>query len=108
MLLHRGAGPREAALYRSLARGTVTRATCFVSTSLVHAIAEAVAARQPGGMLIELVVRQGQKGVAYIHPFPTCRYPQFEVLINVGTRLKVLRADAEAIRLEVGNDDGIE
>jgi hypothetical protein len=30
------------------------------------------------------------------------------VLINVGTRLKVLRADAEAIRLEVGNDDGIE
>jgi hypothetical protein len=108
MLLHRGAGPREAALYRSLARGTVTRTTCFVSTSPVHAIAEAVAARQPGGMLIELVVRQGQKGVAYIHPFPTYRYPQFEVLINVGTRLKVLHADAEAIRLEVGNDDGIE
>jgi hypothetical protein len=105
MLLYRGAGPAEAAFYRSLAQGTTARANCFVSASLVPGVAASVAAGQTGGAIIEIVVRKGQKGVAYIHPFPTYRYPQWEVLINVGMRLERLRANSDVVRLEIGHDD---
>ncbi len=43
-----------------------------------------------------------------MHPFPAYRYRQHEVLLNVGSVLKVLRADTAVIRLEVGDDDDIE
>jgi hypothetical protein len=94
----------EAALYRGMACGDTVRAAAFVSTSL----AEPAAAAMEDGAVVELVVRRGQKGVAYVHPFPAYRYPQHEVLLNAGSVLKVLRADDEHIRLEVVDDDDIE
>jgi hypothetical protein len=107
MLGHRGVGAAEAAFYRQLGPGAVTRAACFVSASLRIKVAAAVAARQPGGTTIQIVVHAGQKAVAYVDPFPTYLYPQSEILVNAGTTLKVLRADNEVIRLEVGYDDAI-
>ncbi len=39
---------------------------------------------------------------------PRYRYPQYEVLLNAGSVLKVLMADTAAIRLEVVDDHGDE
>jgi len=100
MLVYRGIGEQEANLYRALGRGQTTRAPAFVSTSLSAGIASAIAKVQ-GGIVIEVVVRRGQQGVAYVNPFPTYRYPQYEVLLNAESVLKVLRADEAAIRLEI-------
>jgi hypothetical protein len=100
MLVYRGVGQAEAAHYRALARGGTVQALAFVSTSL-SAEQAARSARVQGGIVVELVIRRGQKGVAYVNPFPTYRYPQFEVLVNAGSVLKVLQADETAIRLEV-------
>jgi hypothetical protein len=83
------------------------RAPAFVSTSLAEPATAGLAALEDGAV-VELVVRRGQKGVAYVHPFPAYRYRQHEVLLNVGSVLKVLRADTAMIRLEVGDDDDIE
>jgi hypothetical protein len=107
MLVYRGVGPAEAALYKGMARGDTVRTAAFLSTSIAQPAAGALAALE-GGAVVELVLRRGQKGVAYVHPFPTYRYPQHEVLLNAGSVLRVLRADAEAIRLEVACDNDIE
>jgi hypothetical protein len=107
MLVYRGIGRAEAALYRAMAQGDATQTCAFVSTSLARPVAAALAALD-GGMVVELVVRRAQSGVAYVHPFPAYRYPQHEVLLNAGTVLRVLRVDAEAIRLEVGDEQDIE
>ncbi len=105
MLVYRGIGQDEAALYRALGRGNPMRAPAFVSTSLAVGVAAAMAKAQ-GGAVVELVVRRGQQGVAYVNPFPTYRYRQYEVLLNADSLLKVLQADVAAIRLEVGDDNG--
>lgn len=107
MLLYRGAGAAEADTYRAMAPGGTTRVPTFLSTSLACHIASDTA-RVQGGVVVELLVRKGQKGVAYVHPFPTYRYKQYEVLVNAGSVLKMLRADGGAIRLEVCDDDGNE
>jgi hypothetical protein len=33
-------------------------------------------------MVVKLMVRRRQKGVAHVHPFPTYREPQHEVLLT--------------------------
>jgi hypothetical protein len=101
MLVYRGVGQAEAAHYRALAQGYTVQARAFVSTSL-SAEQAARSAQVQGGSVVELVIRRGRKGVAYVNPFPTYRYPQFEVLVNAGSVLKMLRANDAAIRLEVG------
>jgi signal transduction protein with GAF and PtsI domain len=53
-----------------LAKGAPTAKAAFVSTSLAVPAAAGLAALE-GGTAVELVVRRGQKGVAYVHPFPT-------------------------------------
>jgi hypothetical protein len=55
-----------------------------------------------------MLVRKGQRGVAYVNPFPTYRYPHYEVLMNPGSALKRVHADGGAIRLEVVDDGGSE
>jgi len=100
LLVYRGVGQAEAALYRAIPSGGTMLAPTFVSTSLSTVVA-AKAAKVQNGEVIVLVIRKGQKGVAYVNPFPTYRYPQFEVLVNAGSVLNLLRAGS-AIRLEVG------
>jgi hypothetical protein len=106
MLLFRGVGATEAAFYGCLAPGSIVAATCFVSASLLQDTAQAAAASQPGGTTIEVVLRKGQKGVADINPFLTYPYRPWEVLINIGTSLRVAGASVRVLRLKVidGND----
>ncbi len=103
MLLYRGVRMAEAAFFQGLRRHAIMRSRAFVSTSIAPSVA-AKLARVQSGRVIELVVRKGRPGIAYVHPFPRYRFPQFEVLINVGIGLKLLCADEKMIRLEVCND----
>jgi len=103
MILHRAIGPLEAALYRRLQRGGEVAAAAFLSASISHEVAH-TNARAEQGIVIEILVTHMQHGVGYINPFPTYRYPQYEALLNAGTRLKVLQADLPMIRLEVADD----
>jgi hypothetical protein len=100
MLLYRGVRMAEAAVFLGLRHHVIIRSRAFVSTSIAPSVA-AKLARAQSGRVIELVVRKGCPGVAYVHPFPRYRFPQFEVLINVGIGLKLLCADEQTIRLEV-------
>ncbi len=100
MVLYRGVRPAEAEIYRALPWHGVVYTPAFLSTSLSASVAAAQARRELG-IAIELRVRKGQKGVAYIHPFPTYRFPQCEVLLNAGTVLQMLSDSKGLIRLEV-------
>ncbi len=104
MVVHRGVGPAEADDYRGHVRGDIVRAESLASTSVSAGVAATIA-RNDQGAVVELLVRRGQMGCAYVHPFPTHRYRQFEVLLNAGTSFRVVQADAEMIRLEVADDD---
>lgn len=103
MVVFRGVSQAEADLYRGLARGETLSTRGFLSMTLDREHASRIADTQ-NGIVIEIVVRKGQKGVAYVHPFPSYRYRQYEVLGNLGTVLRVLRADEQGIRLEIGHD----
>jgi len=107
MVLYRGVGSAEAAIYRAVPLGGILRRSSFVSTSLARNVASDSAAVQ-GGVVVELLVSRGRQGVAYVNPFPTYRYPQYEVLVNAGAWLRLVQADNTAIRLEVVDGDGHE
>lgn len=102
MLLHCAAGPDEADFYRRQKNGAQFKAIGFLSASLAPAVATKLAGYERGA-LMELIVRGGQKGVAYVHPFPAYRFRQYEVLLVAGIGLKVLGGDDQVIRLEVGD-----
>jgi hypothetical protein len=86
MVPYRGVGPTEALLYCGHARGATVHADAVVSPSVSAGVA-ATTARGEDGAVMEISVRRGQKGVAYVHPFPTGRCRQHEVRLNAGTRL---------------------
>jgi len=104
MLLYRAVGEAEVRLYCANRRLPL-RTASFVSTTIARDVAEVIARRAACGTVVEFEVRKGQQGVAYVHPFPRYRYRQYEVLLNVGLTLKVKRADAVCVRLEVVHDD---
>ncbi|MGH7076900.1 MAG: hypothetical protein ACREFU_02260 [Acetobacteraceae bacterium] len=65
-------------------------AQAFLSGFSVPAEAERYAARAERGGVIGIIVPRGQSGAACVHAFPRYRYRQFELLLNVGTKLRIL------------------
>jgi len=47
----------------------------------------------------------GTRGAAYVHPFPDYRFRQYEVLLNVGIKLRMVRNDGSRAVLIAGDED---
>lgn len=75
-------------------------ARAFVSGTFKPSEAERYARQAEGGRVAEMIVPKGQPGAAYIHPFPEYRYRQHELLLNVGTRFRILIDDGKRLVLE--------
>jgi hypothetical protein len=99
--LFRGIGPAEAARLARSAEGAVIRRRGFLSTSAVSALA---ARFDRSGVQVEILVKAGTRGVAYIHPFPEYRFPQAEVLIRRGARFQLIERTARRVVLLLLDD----
>jgi hypothetical protein len=53
-----------------------------------------------------IIVPAGTKGAAYVHPFPDVQHEEFEILLNIGTKLRILRNDETQLVLLAGEDEG--
>jgi hypothetical protein len=98
--LLRGVGEQEAAVLAALMPGDVWEPPDFKSTTLS---AEVAAAFAKAGT-VEIRVRAGQSGVAYVHPFPRYRFPQFEVLLNRRSRYMLVGRSDHRWVLELRDD----
>lgn len=96
----RGVSPAELARFRGAGLGGEVQLPGFVSSTLDIDLAQVYLTRQDGG-LVELLLPRGLRGAAYIHPFPSYRFPQRELLIAPGARYKVIAIRADRIVVEV-------
>lgn len=102
LALFRGVQGGELAQLEQLVTGDVWRPYGFTSTTLDPDQAAALA---PGGRVVEIRVRRGQAGVAYIHPFPRYRFRQYEALLNRRTKFIVVEKTSDRLVLEIAADD---
>ncbi len=96
-------GPAEAALYTQMKIGDAIPVSGFLSTSMSKQAAEEFGAKF-NRALIEIIVPEGTKGAAYVHPFPTEQYQQFEVLLNDGVELRIVRNTGTRLVLIAGEE----
>jgi hypothetical protein len=96
--LLRSIGPGELVALHQVGEGGVFEQAGFTSTTIS---AEAADAYAKGGPVITLRVRRGQRGVAYVHPFPAIRYWQYEVLMRAGSRYRIVSMADGKIVLEL-------
>ena len=76
----------------------------FVSTTTDRDIAQAIAAPEKRS-LINIIIPAGTRGAAYIHPFPDYEHEEFEILLNRGTKLRILRHLPNLVILAANEDD---
>lgn len=103
LVVRRGVAPLEAAWYRSIEG--VGQLPTFASTTINRLVA-ARFAEDHRGPEIELRIRAGTRGVAYIHNVPDTRMPQYEVLLAPGLSFRVLRRGKRLLVLEVFDGRG--
>lgn len=98
----RGADAFEMRLWAAAGVGQLYEDLGFLSSSASPAVAAFMrdAAAEPGG-IVEIRVRRGHAGVAYVHPFPTPQLQQYEALFAPGTRFRVISVEAGRIVVEV-------
>ncbi len=101
--LLRSVGPDELAALHQVGQGGVFEQPSFTSGTISRDVAEHYG---KGGPIIHIRVRKGTPGVAYVHPFPRIRFPQFEVLIRAGSRYKVISIDGGEIVIELEGGNG--
>jgi hypothetical protein len=88
----------------ALAAGDVfTADAAFTSTSLSHEVAAKLAGAD--GRVVQILIKRGTRGVAYIHPFPKYRYRQYEMLLKPGMRFHVRSVVGGALVMEAIDDD---
>jgi hypothetical protein len=100
----RAAGPQELRTFKAMALNETQVSKTFISTSLHDSVARAIAASE-SRTVIQIIVAAGTKGAAYIHPFPDYEHEEFEILLNVGTKLRSLRNDDIRLVLLAGDLD---
>jgi hypothetical protein len=100
----RAAGPAEIKKLMAVPIGGTFEAEAFVSASLEEASAAAFSKLFPQRLIIQIIVPKGTRGAAYVHPFPEIQHKQFEVLLNIGTKLRIVRNDDRLV-LVAGEED---
>jgi hypothetical protein len=98
----RAIGAEEARIYTSAKIGEAVNAAGFVSTTAVKSVAADQVLREHGAM-VKIIVPAGTRGAAYVHPFPEYRFRQYEVLLNTGTKLRILINDGQQLVLVAGD-----
>ena len=96
--LYRGVGEDEAATLRAAEAGAVMSRPAFMSTTLSRRVARKLGRKVP--FLVEVLVRRGTRGAAYVHPFPSERFRQYEMLLRPGMAMRVVSVGAAGIVLE--------
>ena len=87
MRLFRGINGGYAETIGKLRAGQTFTDRGFVSMSLDQPTARGFGA---DGIMLEIVVPKGYKGVSYIHNIPVVSHNEYEMLMNRGTRFRVL------------------
>ncbi len=100
----RAAGRKQYKTYRSAPFSAVVTSKTFVSTTTDRDIAQAIAAPEKRS-LINIIIPAGTRGAAYIHPFPDYEHEEFEILLNRGTKLRILRHLPNLVILAANEDD---
>jgi len=102
----RAIGEVEARRLAHLGIGDDVTTGTYLSTTAVEAVATRGGAAVPrrAGLLIEIIVPEGTRGVAYVHPFPSYRYPQAEVLFRRRMGFRVVARTGNRLTLEVVDD----
>ncbi len=98
--LYRGVTGEEAAQLRKLAVGESRPDPGFLSASAARRSPDAFASVAEG-IVVEILVRKGHKGVAYVHPYPDVNHDEKEVLFAPGANVRRIRATGGRIVLEV-------
>ncbi|MGH7190444.1 MAG: hypothetical protein ACREF0_14835 [Acetobacteraceae bacterium] len=104
--LARAVMPRTVRAWRGASLGEIAWsdrhdvAQPFVSSTFMRAEPERYAAQTPGDNAVEIIAPKGQSGAACVHPSPRYRYRQFELLLNVGTKLRIVSGDRTRLMLE--------
>jgi hypothetical protein len=100
----RGIDAEQARRLSHLGVGDQLTTEGFLATSAVRAVAEDYA-RRGNGVVVEIIIRRGQRAGAYVHPFPTYRYPQAEVLLRRRLGMRVVQRMADRIVFEIDHDN---
>jgi len=100
----RAAGGEECKMYRAASFGAALTSKTFVSTTTRHDIAKSIAAPDKR-TIINIIIQAGTRGAAYIHPFPDYDHEEFEILLNRGTKLRILRHVPTLVILAANEDD---
>jgi hypothetical protein len=100
----RAAGSEELRTFKALALNETLISKTFISTSLQEAVARAIA-KSENRTVIQIIVAAGTTGAAYIHPFPDYDHEEYEILLNIGTKLRILRNDDIRLVLMAGDLD---
>lgn len=106
--LFRGVHGSDAAEMAALPAGGTYVRDRLLSTTLVREGTSAYAVALDGtpGQVVEIRVRAGTMGVAYVHPFPEYRFGQYEVLLKPGMVLRVVDATPGGLVLEAVDGNG--
>jgi hypothetical protein len=96
----RGMGVAELRRYLGQPAGTVLRHPGFLSTSIRPAVAEAF-----GVDRARILLPEGMRGAAYVHPFPEVQLTQYEVLIRPDLALRIVSSEAGEVVLEALPDE---
>ena len=100
----RAAAAKECQLLRGTPFGATVTSKTFVSTTTQRDIANAIAAPEKR-TIINIIIPAGTRGAAYIHPFPDYDQEEFEILLNRGTNLRILRHVPNIVILAANEDD---
>lgn len=95
----RGAAGDDAAAYRGLGVGGTRTLDGFTSSSISRQKAGVFS----DGVMVEILVPEGYKGAAYVHPTPEVQHREFEVLFAPRTRVRVVAVEDDRIVVEVLN-----
>jgi hypothetical protein len=102
MVVHRGVGAEEWAAWSARPVGRQLKAAAFVSTSIDLSVAEGF--RRTGGGMLEIRLRRGYGGVAYVNRTPEESLTEYELVIAPGARFKVISKEAGRIVVEVAGE----
>lgn len=93
----RGVHGAELEQLRRLRAGDTWRSGGLISTSIDRAVADRMA---QGGTTAEIHLRGGNRGGAYVAPFPKHHLQQYEMLLSRRSAFRVVRGHADGLILE--------
>lgn len=94
----RGVSAEEAQRLAHLGVGDQVITRTFLSTSAIEAPARGMAGSP---LRVEIIVPEGTRGAAYIHPFPSYRFPQAEMLLRRRMQMTVVHREGDRLVLRI-------